>query len=143
MLQNYSIKNNIMGYTVIQANKYSIKIYKDGFFSLKIIFNMEMKKLLGKRIKEIRKSCKMTQEQLGELINIEPSSLGNIENGYNYPLLSTLEKITKVLNCSMTEVFEYEHLDDNDVLIDKINKILEKNPDKVKQVYKLVKAIVK
>lgn len=103
---------------------------------------MDMKKLLGKRIKEIRKSVKLTQEQLGEMVDLEPSSLGNIENGYNYPLLSTLEKITRVLNCSLSEIFECEQFDDNDVLIQKINEILANNPDKIEQIYKLIKAII-
>lgn len=103
---------------------------------------MNIKKLLGKRIKEIRKSAKLTQEQLGEMVEIEPSSLGNIENGYNYPLISTLEKITKALGCSMSDVFEYEHFEDDQILLERINTLLKNNPDKIRQVYKLIKAIV-
>ena len=40
---------------------------------------MNNKKLLGKRIKEIRKSKGYTQEQLSEMIEIETSSLSGIE----------------------------------------------------------------
>ena len=35
----------------------------------------DFKKLLGKRIKEIRKSKNLTQEKLAELINIEVPSI--------------------------------------------------------------------
>lgn len=42
---------------------------------------MDNKKLLGKRIKEIRKHKGLTQEQLSEMIDIETSSLSGIESG--------------------------------------------------------------
>ncbi len=103
---------------------------------------MDKKKFLGKRIKELRKLNNLTQEQLGELINIEPSSLGNIENGYNYPLMSTIEKLSQALNCTIADFFNFEHLNDNKALVDEINLLLEKNPDKVKQIYRIIKAVV-
>ena len=103
---------------------------------------MDKKKLLGKRIKELRRSRKLTQEQLGEMVNIELSSLGNIENGYNYPLLSTLEKLSNVLNCSIEDMFNFEHIEDNKLLIEQINRLLNENPDKIKQIYKVIKAII-
>ena len=55
---------------------------------------MNIKSLLGKRIKEIRKRRMMTQEKLAELAGIEIPSLSNIENGKNYPNNETLEKIS-------------------------------------------------
>ena len=39
---------------------------------------MDKKKLLGKRIKEIRKARGLTQEKLAELIDIETCSLSAI-----------------------------------------------------------------
>lgn len=45
-----------------------------------------IKSLLGKRIKEIRKKRGLTQEKLAELAGIETPSLSNIENGKNYPM---------------------------------------------------------
>jgi transcriptional regulator with XRE-family HTH domain len=53
---------------------------------------MDIKKLLGKRIQEIRKSKKLTQEQVAEIIEMEPASLSNIENGKYYPTAENLEK---------------------------------------------------
>ena len=53
---------------------------------------MDNKKLLGKRIKEIRKQKNLTQEQLAELIQIETGSLSAIESGRHFPSLPTLEK---------------------------------------------------
>ena len=53
---------------------------------------MDNKKLLGKRIKELRKYRNFTQEKLAELIDIEPCSLSAIEIGRHFPSLPTLEK---------------------------------------------------
>ena len=44
-----------------------------------------IKKLLGQRIKELRKSKKITQEKLAEKIGIGTSNISYIENG-NQPL---------------------------------------------------------
>ncbi|MBR2430524.1 helix-turn-helix transcriptional regulator [bacterium] len=40
-----------------------------------------MKKLLGKRIRELRKARKITQEQLAEKLGIGPANISYIENG--------------------------------------------------------------
>lgn len=64
---------------------------------------MENKKLLGKRIKEIRKSKGLTQEQLSEMIDIETSSLSGIESGRFYPSLHVLEKIAQVFDVELIE----------------------------------------
>ncbi len=69
---------------------------------------MENKKLLGSRIKEIRKSNKLTQEQLAELIGIETGSLSSIESGRHFPSLLTLEKIAAVLNVKLKAFFDFE-----------------------------------
>lgn len=56
---------------------------------------MDNKKLLGKRIKSIRKSQGLTQEKLSEMIDLETSSLSGIESGRFYPSLHVLEKLPK------------------------------------------------
>uniref|UniRef100_UPI004026E18E helix-turn-helix domain-containing protein n=1 Tax=Candidatus Stercorousia sp. TaxID=3048886 RepID=UPI004026E18E len=68
---------------------------------------MENKKLLGKRIKEIRKSKGLTQEQLSEMIDIETSSLSGIESGRFYPSLHVLEKIAQVFDVEFIEFFKF------------------------------------
>jgi transcriptional regulator with XRE-family HTH domain len=104
---------------------------------------MDNKKLLGKRIKELRKRKGLKQEKLAELVELEPTSISNIENGYNYPSFQNLEKIIKVLDVSFTDVFEFaQHQGEKD-LLSEINNMLSSNPNKVQDVYKIVKALVK
>jgi len=91
---------------------------------------MNTKKLLGQRIKEIRKSKKITQEQLAEMINVEPTTISNMECGRNYPNLATLEKALKVLNSNFQEVFDFEHFDEKSVLIGKLKTYIDNADDK-------------
>lgn len=102
---------------------------------------MNIKKLLGKRIQEIRKKRKLTQEKVAELINIETVSLSNIENGRYYPTAENLEKILKVLNITPEELFKISHLQKKEILIDEIICLLQNNPDKLEEIYKVVKVI--
>ena len=70
--------------------------------SLNGVSAMDIKKLLGKRIKEVRKSKGLTQEQVAEIIGMEPASLSNIENGRYYPTSDNLEKIINVLGVTLS-----------------------------------------
>lgn len=103
---------------------------------------MNIKKLLGKRIQEIRKSKKLTQEKVAEFVEIETNSLSNIETGRFYPTSENLEKIIKILDITPSELFECEHLQTKDILIAEINDMLKKHPEKVQEFYKIAKAIL-
>lgn len=63
-----------------------------------------IKKRLGRRIQELRKSNKLTQEQLAEKIEIGTSNISYIETGKFYPTPETLGKIAKALNVEIYEL---------------------------------------
>lgn len=69
----------------------------------------DIKILLGKRIKELRKNLNFSQEQLAELIGIEPNNLSRIENGKNYPTAENLSKIANALSVSPEKLFAFNH----------------------------------
>ena len=96
---------------------------------------MNIKQLLGKRIKELRKRQKLTQEKLAECIGMDTVSLCNIENGKYYPTADNLEKIIQSLNTSLQELFYFEQHQNE------INNILEKHPEKLQDFYKIIKAL--
>lgn len=103
---------------------------------------MDNKVLLGKRIKELIKKKGITQEKLAELIGVEPTALSNVVTGRNYPLFITLEKIINVLDVSFEDVFKFKHQDSNENLKEQIMKILDKNPDKIRDFYKIAMALI-
>ena len=102
---------------------------------------MENKKLLGRRIKEIRKSRGLTQEQLSEMIDIETSSLSGIESGRFYPSLHVLEKIAQVFEVELIEFFKLSTVNLPENLDKEILNIIERQDKKNKQlIYKLLNA---
>lgn len=104
---------------------------------------MNKKELLGRRLREIRKRNGINQEKLAELISVEPATISNIENGKNYPSMSNLENIVKALNTSFLEIFDFEHKDTDENLLNRINEVLKNNPSKLEDFYKIVIALTK
>ncbi|MFA4828694.1 MAG: helix-turn-helix transcriptional regulator [Thermodesulfovibrionales bacterium] len=101
------------------------------------------KKLLGERIKELRKSRRLSQDKLSEQIGIDPKHLSRIEVGSGYPSLSTLEKIAIALNVKIKEFFEFEHLGNQKELVNNAVKMLkESDEERVKLISKVIRAIV-
>jgi transcriptional regulator with XRE-family HTH domain len=69
---------------------------------------MLLKKELGKKIKNIRKSKNITQERLAEIIGIDPKNVSRIENGNSYPSADTLTAIANALNVEIYELFIFK-----------------------------------
>ena len=104
---------------------------------------MDTKKLLGRRLKELIKQKNISQEKLAEMVNIEPAALSNIVTGRNYPLFSTLEKIIKVLGISFNDVFNFEHKNSSEDLKKQIDEMINQNPERLSDFYKIIKALTK
>lgn len=103
---------------------------------------MKLKSNIGKRIKEIRKKKGLSQEKLVELVDIEQNTLSCIETGNNFCTAETLEKIINALEVEPAELFNFGHQKDNETLLIEINSMLNKTPDKIPEVYKIIKAII-
>lgn len=102
---------------------------------------MDNKKLLGRRIKEIRKSKGLTQEKLSEMIDIETSSLSGIESGRFFPSLHVLDKISSVLDVELVEFFKFSSVDIPQDLDSEIVNIISAQDKKIKQIiYKILSA---
>ena len=103
---------------------------------------MNKKELLGKRLRELRKRKGINQEKL-EMIEVDPTTISNIENGKNYPSLINLENLLNVLDSSFLEAFDFEHKNKKEDLLSQINEKLKNNPDKLEDFYKIVMALTK
>lgn len=98
---------------------------------------MNNKKLLGKRIKELRKNAGLTQEKLAELIDIETTSLSGIESGRHFPSLPTIEKIANNLHVELKSLFNFNHLMPVETMrADIINNIDKLEDDKIIFIHK-------
>ncbi len=65
---------------------------------------------LGQRIKELRKAKKLTQAQLSEAIGMETTNFCKLENGGQLPKEENIEKIAAVLDVSVKDLFDFNHL---------------------------------
>ena len=98
-----------------------------------------LKEKLGKRIRELRKGCGLTQEQMAEIIGMEPPNISKMENGLHFPRLENIEKMLKIFNIEMRELFDFEHFQPKQKLIKQINDYLKSTDVKnVEFVYKFV-----
>lgn len=102
---------------------------------------MDNKKLLGKRIKELRKHKGLTQEQLSELIDIEPGSLSGIESGRFFPSLHNLDKMSAILGVELAEFFKFSTVDVPQNIDDELENIIKnQNSENKILIYKILKS---
>lgn len=71
---------------------------------------MTLKQDLGQRIQKLRKDKKITQEQLAEMVGIDPKNISRIEKGNNYPTAENLTSIAKALNVDIYELFVFNSI---------------------------------
>lgn len=102
----------------------------------------ETKKLLGKRIKDLRKQRDITQEQLAEQIGIEKRNLSNIENGHTFPS-KFLHKIAQAFNLTLPELFDFEHLKVDTQYMKEyiINHIDDTSDENITIIYRMMKSM--
>ncbi len=67
-----------------------------------------IKELLGKKIRELRKAKKYTQEQLAEKVDIGTPNISYFETGKYSPSIETLEKIAKALDVEIYELYMFQ-----------------------------------
>ncbi|AMF94681.1 HTH-type transcriptional regulator PuuR [Vibrio fluvialis] len=60
---------------------------------------------IGQKIAQLRKEHKLSQRELAEKANITHSAISSIENNKVSPSVSSLHKIVKVFNLSLSEFF--------------------------------------
>lgn len=98
-----------------------------------------LKTNFGKRVKELRKSRGLTQEQLALLVDIEPPNISKLENGNHFPLPDNIEKIARALNVYIKDLFDFDHYNSKQVLLDKINVYLQNADTKeIEFIYKMI-----
>jgi len=102
---------------------------------------MNIKKLLGKKLQQIRKSRKLTQEQVAEYVGVDTASISNIENGKYYPNAENLDKIMQILNIKPSEVFTFESYSPVCDLINEMLDNMRKDEKLTRLIYKFYLAV--
>lgn len=98
-----------------------------------------LKQKFGRRVKELRRGVGLTQEQMAEVIGIEPPNVSKLESGMHFPQPEKIEKIATVLGVSVLDLFDFEHLQNRNNLIKYINMEIKNFDDNTLElVYKFV-----
>ena len=103
----------------------------------------DIKKLFGRRIKELRKKKNLSQEQFSEMINVVERNVSNIECGNNFVTAETLQKIADALCVRPRDLFDFDHLKDEIIKKEELINAINNNELNIDLLYKIYKAINK
>ena len=79
-----------------------------------------IKKLFGSKIKSLRKSLNLSQEEFAEKIGLERGSLSKIETGQRFPSSKTIDRISSAFQIDYQELFNFKNI----TIIPDINKAI-------------------
>lgn len=105
---------------------------------------MEIRELIGVRIKELRKKRGLSQEQLSEKAEITPNYLSRVERGTENPTLDMFMKLANALEVEMWEMFDFGHRGSRRDLKSILNKIAgEADEENLMLAIKVLRAIIR
>lgn len=103
---------------------------------------MDIKKLFGKKVKELRLKLELTQEQFAERIGISPKSLSLIELGKNFVSAEVLNSICENMNVNPKTLFDFDYYEkDKNSLLDDVVKRISNDTTILKTIHKIVMAL--
>lgn len=88
---------------------------------------------IAKRLKEIRIDNRMTQQEMGDLINMAAGSVGALENGLYTPSIDVMKTLKHRLNISYDYLLDGEDKVATSVYLKEENKILREELDRLKK----------
>jgi transcriptional regulator with XRE-family HTH domain len=105
---------------------------------------MEIKKLIGKRIKELRQNKKLSQEALAERADINAKYISRIELGMENPTLDLFIKLSKALKVEMWEMFDFHHqVNDKELRKLLYDQAKTTDPQKLRIAFKIIRALTR
>ena len=108
---------------------------------IETIDTVDIKHLLGKRIRELRIQRGYTQEYLSEQIGIGQRNLSKIECGNNFITAETLSKILYALKVEPQELFNFDRHKEDNILKSELLKAINNNNIDIKLLYQFYQAI--
>ena len=100
----------------------------------------------GDNLKKIRKSHKMSQEDLAEKVNVSRQSVSKWETGDAYPEMNNILELCKIFHCKINELVNDSIIDvdslDEEVKM-KVVKLKEEKQKKVKVLSKIIAVLAK
>ena len=101
----------------------------------------KIKKLLGQRIRQLRKSRGITQEELAEMLGIGTPNISYIENGKFAPSMENFEKLVNIFDIEPYELYKFPHKESKIEIRNKLFKAIEEDDDLLLLMYKFYQTI--
>lgn len=95
-----------------------------------------IKRLLGLRIKELRKARGLTQEKLAELVGIGTSNISYIETGKYAPSSESFEKIVEALGVEPYQLYMFSPLKPAAEIKKELQAAMDKDEELLRLMYK-------
>jgi transcriptional regulator with XRE-family HTH domain len=109
---------------------------------------LNMNKVVGNKLKKLRQTKNMSQEQIAEFLNISQSAYARIEQGESNSWAIHLNKICRVFEIEPVELFKSEvnlrsdknPISDEKFIINQLSdKIIEQYEARIKELKKVIK----
>jgi transcriptional regulator with XRE-family HTH domain len=84
---------------------------------------------IGKKLKETRLKCNMTQEQVSEMLYVSRQTISNWENEKSYPDIISIIKLSDLYSISLDELLKgdekmIEHLEESTNIVESNTKLI-------------------
>ena len=106
-----------------------------------LIMNKEIRKGLGKRIRELRMSGGFTQEKLGEKAGLNYKFIGELERGQVNVSLDSLAKIAEALMVKVGDLFSEEKVFVQKIFIREKNTLSRLSPQNIQVIKKALRLL--
>lgn len=108
--------------------------------------SMSISKVVGERIRMIRKEKGINQEELAYLSGLSDTYIGQVERGEKNITVDSLSKIAASLEISLEELFRFSeslsHLTNKEVLIQIVDKLYSRSIDEQEEILKIVDTVL-
>lgn len=103
---------------------------------------MDVKKLIGQRIRDLRKGRGLSQDKLAELSHINPKHLSSIEGGKENVTIELLAKVAHGLNVQIRELFEIDDDSVQDLKRRARGLVAEIPPGELRRIVRVLEALI-
>lgn len=100
----------------------------------------DLKKIVGQRLQRLRLEKNLTQEQMGEKLNLSTSAYCKIEYGETDLTLTRLSKIAEILNMPATDLF-CKIVEDTSSDNDNLRELINANSKMIDLLYKRINTL--
>ena len=103
---------------------------------------MDVKKLMGLRLKELRHSKDLSQEALASKTGISAKYLSSIERGKENPTFDMLIKLSHAIGIEMWEMFDFGHTVSRKELKEAIHSFTKSSDEpNLRLAFKIIRAV--